>query len=162
MGLSKLQFTCPAEHFEGKMLFLNNFQVFSTSKRSLNEKVWFFVEKKSDSLVKMELYLYSGRFVELFLQLLSFHITFEHWTSNFCTFDGNFFIRDFKIAFYLTREVFLGLFPQKTVFVPFYRFWVLIRNSSNFCRKVSGRFLEEAFSVLGATCWGKWFSEIFI
>ena len=75
LGLPKLHFTCPAEFFESNMTFskkIKSFFLFET----LSENVWTFVEKNSDSVVKMELYLSRGRFVELFLHIFYFSVTF--------------------------------------------------------------------------------------
>ena len=91
IGFSKLHFSCPAKHFEGKMPFLKQkLKIFFISKPQLSEKVWTFFEKKSDSVVKMQLYLSRGHFVELLLQISYFSFRFRHWTKSFCTFDGNF------------------------------------------------------------------------
>ena len=98
--------------------------------------------------------------MELFLRLLSFTITFQHWTKFFWTFDGNFFIRDCKTAFYLYRKFYLNFITPKDCICFFYRFWVLTKNCWNFCRKISRRFLEGAFSVSPTTIWGKWFLKL--
>ena len=50
---------------------------------AVERKIWTFVEKKSDSFVKMELYLSRGSFVDLFLHISCFSFTFRHWTKSF-------------------------------------------------------------------------------
>ena len=115
------------------MLFLKQkLKIFFISKRQLSEKVWTFFEKNSDSVVKMQLYLSRGHFVEFFLHISYFSFTFRHWTKSFCTFDGNFLSGVVKV--HSTCPGFFRISSPKHCFF-FYCFWVLIKNCSNFCRK---------------------------
>ena len=62
-------------------------------------------------------------------------------------------MRDFKTAFHL---------PMVNCICFFYHFWVLIKNCSNFCRKVPWRSQKKAFCISRTTIWRKWIFENFI
>ena len=117
---SKLHFTCPAEDFEGKMPFF-----------------W-----KNLMRCKMALYLSRGRFRDFFLHNCCFSNPFWHWTKSFGLLTELFFIRVFKTAFYLSREILLWFFPEKTVFV-FCRFGFWLEIARTFIKKYAEASLKR-------------------
>ena len=89
------------------------FIIFLPGNSSWAEMFWTFGENKSNSVVKIALYVSRGHFVERFLRTFYFSITFRHWTKTFWTLDGKCFPRGSGTAFYMSRQGFIEFFSPK-------------------------------------------------
>ena len=123
IGLSKLHFTCPVEHFEGKMPFLKQkLKIFSLRNgrwaKNLN-----FCREKIRQRCENGLYRSRGHFVDLFLHNSCCSFTFRHWRKSFWTSDGNFLSGILK--FRSTCPGFFRISSPKNCFFPIVSgFWL--------------------------------------
>ena len=156
-SVSKLHFTCPEKHLVGEMvLFRKNYRIFFTSKQSLSQRLLNFCREKIRQRCQKAILPIYRTFCGYLLHTLYLSSFFRHWTKNLWTFDGNFFLRDFKTTFHLSIE---NCF---CFFFIFYHFWVLFKNSSNLYRKIPVKLHEKTFCMSRTTFWGKRLFENFI